>query len=357
MTAALGSPYSVPIHSAVVEITNRCNLRCVHCASNSGASRPGEMSLEEFARLFADIKALGCEKVTVIGGEALMRDDWFDICKSVLDAGMGLSLISNGIRIISEDVFSQLKALSPHVIGISLDGATRETYRKIRGVDRFDHLLSLLHRLLADGHEHVNAITTFSRDNLHEFDAFADLLDGTGITWQVQLAHQGGERFDNGQFLSINDYARFVQKMTDTFVNRPTVRLRPMDDFGYCPMDPRLKFLHQTWKGCMAGRQIIGVRSDGGILGCLSLGDNFIEANVKDVPLKDIWQSGRYFERFRNKAAYLKGACRACPFGNDCRAGCTAVAVSATSDIGENPYCIRALETKSVLADALDFSE
>jgi hypothetical protein len=34
--------------------------------------------------------------------------------------------------------------------------------------------------------------------NLRVFDGFADLLENTGNTWQVQLAGKGGRRFDNG---------------------------------------------------------------------------------------------------------------------------------------------------------------
>lgn len=35
------------LFAAVVEITNKCNLRCPHCASDSGCAREDEMSLDE----------------------------------------------------------------------------------------------------------------------------------------------------------------------------------------------------------------------------------------------------------------------------------------------------------------------
>jgi radical SAM protein with 4Fe4S-binding SPASM domain len=125
-----------------------------------------------------------------------------------------------------------------------------------------------------------------------------------------------------------------------------------MDDFGYFPIDPNLRFLHQTWHGCIAGVELIGIRSNGDVLGCLSLADPFVEGNLRQVPLADIWQSERFFAAFRDKGHYLTGECASCPYGQRCRAGCSAIAWSATGSFGCNPYCMRSLEVAEVLAGA-----
>jgi radical SAM protein with 4Fe4S-binding SPASM domain len=346
-------PEPGPLRYAVIEITNRCNLRCAHCASTSGHARENELSLDEIRSTLSTIKRLGGEEITVIGGEALLRDDWYDVCAAVNDLSMRLILISNGLLMRSDDVLAKLRKLRPHLIGISIDGAHRESYRALRGVDGFDHCLRLLKRLRDDGHAEVNAITTMMKANLREFDAFADLFDGTGITWQVQIANRGGARFGKEQFISRDEYAWLAGKMRDVFVNRQGVRLRHMDDFGYFPLDAKLRFLHETWHGCIAGVELIGVRSNGDVLGCLSLGDDFVEGNLRRETLEAIWESGRYFERFRNKEELLCGECAGCAYARECRAGCTCIAHSATGDIGSNPYCIRSIETQEALGDII----
>lgn len=338
---------------AVIEITNACNLRCKHCASTSGKAREHELSFLEVTTLLRDIRSLGGEEITIIGGEALLRNDWFDICREVTRLGMRLILISNGINITSA-VRNQLMELTPHIIGISLDGADRESYRSIRGLDKFDFTMNLLENLAADGHANVNAITTFTRHNLRQFNNFADLFDGTNIIWQVQLANHGGQRFDDSQFITKEDYAFFVQQMTHAYQHRPGLLLRHMDDFGYYPMDPSLKFLHQCWNGCLAGRSLIGVRSNGDVMGCLSLGDGFEEANIRLVSLEEIWTSNSYFERFRKKQKYLYGTCKTCSAAATCMGGCTSIAYSATGSIGNNPYCIRTIENQKILTDLLN---
>jgi radical SAM protein with 4Fe4S-binding SPASM domain len=342
-----------PLRYAVIEVTNQCNLRCPHCASTSGLPRRDELTLPEIKGLLTDIAHLGGEEITVIGGEVFLRPDWVEICEAVADQGMRLIVITNGL-LVGEEELAGLKRLRPLLIGVSLDGATPGSYRAVRGVDGFDRVVRLLHRLVGDGHEQVNAITTFMRQNLGDFDRFVELFDRTGITWQVQIANKGGRRFGREQFLSRDQYAWLAGKMRDVFVDRgATFRLRHMDDFGYFPLDPALKFLHQTWAGCIAGIELIGVRSNGDVSGCLSLGDPFVEANLRQAPLAEIWQSGTFFERLRRKDEALTGDCARCPYGRLCRAGCTSIAYSATGRIGSNPYCLRRLETRNILAGML----
>ncbi|HCF61418.1 MAG TPA: hypothetical protein DFS52_25900 [Myxococcales bacterium] len=339
-----------PLRDVVLEVTNACNLRCGHCGSTSGRPRADELSFEEIARILREVRALGCEELTVIGGEALIRPDWSEIGAAVVDLGMRLVLITNGL-LIGEPERARLRELRPFIVGVSVDGASPETYRRMRGVDGFDRVMDLLHRLCDDGHPNVNAITTFTRANLGELERFAELFDRTPIVWQVQLANMGGERFRPEEMMSREDYAGFVERMRAVWTARwGTLRLSPMDDFGYHPLDATLASMCGSWRGCMAGREVLGIRSNGDVLGCLSLGDGFVEANLRLEPLERIWRSETLFSRFRRKRELLTGECAHCAHGSDCLAGCSAMA-SSLGELGCNPYCIRSIETERLLQE------
>ena len=343
-------PERGPLRHAVLELTNRCNLRCPHCASSSGEAREGELSTAEWLALLAQMKSLGGEEVTLLGGELFLRPDWLELARAARDLGLRLVLISNGLLLRDDATFAALRELAPRIVGISVDGATRESYRALRGVDGLDRCLAVLERLRDDGHENVNAVTTFLRANLHEFDAFASLFEGRRLNWQVQLANKGGGRFDAAQFLTRNDYAWLVRRMRDAFVERrETLWLCPMDDFGYFPLDPALRFLHRTWRGC--GVELLGIRANGDVLPCLSLGDSFVAGNLRRTPLRELWESGTAFRAFRTKEDRLAGECARCPHGPACRGGCSAIAWSATGGIGCDPYCIRSLEVGEILSE------
>ena len=71
-----------PIY-AVWEITLRCDLACRHCGSRAGRERPEELSRDEALDMVVQMADLGVKEVTLIGGEAYLRDDWTDIVRAV----------------------------------------------------------------------------------------------------------------------------------------------------------------------------------------------------------------------------------------------------------------------------------
>jgi MoaA/NifB/PqqE/SkfB family radical SAM enzyme len=250
--------FAPELRYAVLELTNRCNLRCVHCASNSGAARCGEYSTEQWIWVVRELAELGTREVTLIGGEMLLHPGWERIGQEVVAQGMRLILVTNGL-LVDEQTKKRILAMNPWIVGVSLDGATPETVRAIRKVDAFDHVYRLLLDLAAV-HPRVNAVTTFCRLNFHEFDDLARLFAGTGVTWQVQIANPSGDRFRPEWSLSVEEYAIFCEKVTHILQHEPNLWLCPMDDFGYHPLSPALANYHRRFPGCMAGIQVIGIR-------------------------------------------------------------------------------------------------
>lgn len=344
-----GEPWRVPLRRAVLELTNRCNLRCPHCASDSGKARPGELDGAGWIAVVDELAALGCRELTLIGGEAFLHPDWADVARHARSLDMVLVVVTNGLS-LDEAGRSTLLDVGPFLVGVSIDGPDPRRYHAVRGVDGFDRALAFAQDLLADGVPHVNVITTFTRTNLPWFDDFVELLDGGPITWQIQMANKGGSRWDEGLFLRPEDHALLVEKVKALLAERPRFPLRLMDDFGYFPLDPAWAFLHETWSGCMAGRDLVGIRSDGRVSPCLSLGDRFLSAPIPRSSLAEIWRHDPVFAPFR-RPPRLSGACASCPEGARCRGGCTAIALSATGRMGDNGRCIRAAECARIGRD------
>lgn len=339
---------SFQLRSVILEITNRCNLRCLHCGSSSGKARADEFSTAELAALIDDLRGLGCEEVTLLGGEVFLREDWEALAGRIRNQGMRLIVVTNGL-LVDDTLAKRLARLDPYVVGVSIDGATPESYRRVRGGRGFEASVGALHRLLGAGLPAVNAITTFQRLNLPDFDAFVELFAGTAINWQVQIAGKGGERFRDELFFLPEDFSNFAEKVIEARLRRMDLKLSTMDDFGYYPLLPAPRGLN-NWAGCQAGISILAIRSNGDVLPCLSLGDPFVVANVRKETLAEIWASEVHFERFRHKQRYLKGACAVCEARERCRGGCSEIAWSVTGNIFEDPYCLRTMERARLLA-------
>jgi radical SAM protein with 4Fe4S-binding SPASM domain len=340
--------WNKPLLNAVIEITNRCNLRCKHCGSDSGKARVNELSNEEIISLLEELRELGCVEITLLGGEVFLREGWEDIARAVTKNSMRLIVITNGL-LMNEENYRKLQETGVYLIGISIDGPDKDKYEELRGVDGFDKVINLLKQLIKDPlFPNVNAITTFTRDNLPWFDDFVTLFEGTNITWQVQIANKGGSRFDEEMFITRDDYSWFIEKSKEALNCHKDLKLRFMDDFGYFPFTPDLAFLHQIWEGCIAGSELVGIRSDGKVCGCLSLGEKFMEADLRKESLTEIWTGGKYFKAFRERDKHLSGKCSSCEMSTKCKAGCAAMAVSSTKSLGENAYCIRQLEEEKI---------
>ena len=98
--------------------------------------------------------------------------------------------------------------------------------------------------------------------------------------------------------------------------------------------------------------QVLGIESDGSIKGCLSFHgrtgesyEDFIEGNIRETPLKEIWNNPNNFAYNRRfDLSMLAGICKNCKYGAICRGGCSENAFSFTGSATESPYCLYQIE-------------
>jgi radical SAM protein with 4Fe4S-binding SPASM domain len=343
--------YMNPLTSAVLELTNRCNLRCPFCASNSGVERDDSFTLGEWENVVRDIAALGGEEITIIGGEIFLFKGWEKIGRLITDLGMKLIIITNGL-LVNDDIYERMTALDVYIFGVSLDGPNPQVYKDSRGVNGFDKAWALLNRLKDDGYPLVNAVTTFTGVNYDSFEDFVTLMEHSGITWQIQIANAVSTRFEENLAFSVEKYEFITSRISHLLLEKNnSLWLSPMDDFGYFPFEGGLKNYHKHWDGCQGGISVIGVRSNGDLLPCLSMGDPFIVANLREMSLEDAWGNDEIFSLFRNKTENLEGHCKKCIKKEVCRAGCSAMAFTSTGSVHDNKYCMRRIVTEKLLND------
>src|SRR5258708_6761051 len=79
---------------AVWEVTLRCDLACRHCSSRAGRARPDELTTAEALDLVEQLADLGVLEVTLIGGEAYLREDWLDIIEAIVRRNMECTIVT-----------------------------------------------------------------------------------------------------------------------------------------------------------------------------------------------------------------------------------------------------------------------
>lgn len=324
---------------AVWEFTLACNLRCSHCGSSAGIPRDNELSTMECMSLCEDLASVGTDSVALMGGEPFMRDDWFDVATCARQLGMKVNIVTNGTTM--DKHIDKLSRLEPQVVGVSVDGM-RQAHEAIRGSGTWDATIGAIDLMREHGIQ-TTVITTVSKANYRDLPKMHQLLLDKKVNWQIQTAMPFGN-FRRELTLSEEEFyatALFIakQRVVNKFDDFPVVGAHCYGYFSKAIPSSR-------WSGCTAGISTVGITSDGGIVGCLSMGnDRYIEGNVRQRKFSDIWTDpGSFAYNRKFEESQLGENCRKCKYGVKCRGGCSSVSLSLTGKLHNNPYCFRRIE-------------
>jgi MoaA/NifB/PqqE/SkfB family radical SAM enzyme len=162
------------------QVTNECNLACLHCIEESGPGKafPDELSDEQVFAVLEQALDLEIPYISFSGGEPMIHPRFFDMVEYVCGRNGQLKIETNGHYLEPENC-ARLKDLGVKAVQVSLDGATRETFNRMRVRGDFDRTVAGLRNLRAAG---VPIEINFSptRFNAHEIGAAVDLAAELG---------------------------------------------------------------------------------------------------------------------------------------------------------------------------------
>lgn len=334
----------------VWELTLACNMRCQHCGSFAGTPRDDELSPAELLSIADQLTEMGCEKVTLSGGEPTLCPTWPEVGRRLSDRGVRVNIISNGWS-WSEIELDRARDAGLRDVAFSLDGLLA-SHDRVRRAGSFDRVVEAVTLCVAGGIP-TSVITLMNQLNKNELGVLRAKLADLGVTvWQVQLGNPSGEMSKRREtVIPPEDLLWLVPELAALCRDggRPAVRVA--ENVGYYgkyetairgSRDPRIP----VWIGCSAGWQSLGIESNGNLKGCLSLPssrhghDRFVEGNLRERRLDAIWNDDSAFAFNRGlDAGQLAGFCGRCRYRDICRAGCIWTAFSHTGSRYDNPYC------------------
>ena len=165
----------------VVWNTSRtCNLKCVHCYTDSEAKKyEGELSTQEGKMLIDDLAKFQIPALLFSGGEPLMRKDLFGLVEHAVSLGIRPTLSTNG-TLITRDVAQRIKDLGFTYVGISLDGIgeINDAFRGHKGafaksMEGFRNCRAVEQR--------VGLRLTLTRHNYRDLHNIFDFIEAEGI--------------------------------------------------------------------------------------------------------------------------------------------------------------------------------
>ena len=342
--------------TCVWEVTMGCNMRCGHCGSSCAEPLPDELAPEEALDLCDQIADIGLKWVTLSGGEPLTRRDTPELIKRLAGHGVAVNVITNG-WLLKPELAKKLKDSGISTVAISIDG-TEEVHDKIRKTGAFAHAKAAFATMQELGID-TGAVTTITKQNMDILNDIKEALIAMGVhTWQVQLGLPMGNLKERPDWLLEPSQVDDIMEFCYQTAKEGRIRIFPADCIGYYTKKEMeiKKISYQTdnvamWDGCNAGTRGFGILQNGDILGCTSIRDaKFIEGNIKERPLREIWEDKNTFLWRRNLTKeLLGGTCRTCRYGFRCLGGCPNTRLTMNQDIySENQYCAYQLSLERI---------
>jgi MoaA/NifB/PqqE/SkfB family radical SAM enzyme len=258
--------------AANLELTYRCNWRCVFCYNPRHHDLRG-LTTERWLALLDELRELGTLYVALTGGEPLSHPEFLTIARGVRERAFALRILTNG-ALVTEALAAEIAALRPLAAELSLHGACAETHERATATPgSFAAMLRGLDRLLAAGVA-VVLKTPLTRLNEAEMDGMRGIAEERGVPWRVDPVLTPRDDGDPGP-LAFRASPGAVDRM-----------FRALAEQGQLPHEERVR----GGTNCGLGRTTLAIDPEGNVFPCLQWRRAPL-GNVREAPLGAIWAS------------------------------------------------------------------
>ncbi len=231
----LGCPYDCgicPEHKshtslAIIDITNRCNLKCPVCFANaSAAGYVYEPSAEEVTAMLKNLhdnKPVPATALQFSGGEPTIRNELFDFIRKAKEVGFKhVEVNTNGVRIAQDIEYAKkLKDAGVSTIYLQFDGLTSDVYKFIRGLDLLEIKMKAIENLRQAGYTSIVLVVTLVKGvndhQLGDIIKFAaknfDVIRCVNVQ-PVSLCGRLPQQEREKMRITITDFMRLVEEQT-----------------------------------------------------------------------------------------------------------------------------------------------
>jgi radical SAM protein with 4Fe4S-binding SPASM domain len=324
------------------EITNQCNLSCIHCFTASGKRPHDEMDTGECRRVIDSMAVLGVGTIGWTGGEPLLREDLEELAGYARDRGIASNITTNAV-LLDERRAQGLLDAGMRAVQISLDGSTPERNRRIRGSsdEEFHQILRAI-RLCKSLNLRVHLATLISLETLEDARGMVALgkregVDAIRFCGFAPVGRGKSSRIRSRLELSqsLGELGAFIREMQDD--NEIVMTF----DVSFGPVPPDFAF-----HTCTAGVETFYLKGNGDVYPCTALIDpRFRVGNVREKSLEEIWAMPEMRAHALLPREEIQGACRTCDNFAYCRGACRGATLAHTGDLlASFPLCLYKLE-------------
>jgi len=213
---------------AIIDVTNRCNLKCPVCFANAAAAgyvyEPSKQEVREMLENLRSNDPVPATALQFSGGEPTIREDLFDLIRMAKELGFRhVEVNTNGLRLAQSVEYCRgLKEAGMSTVYLQFDGVTPEVYKFTRGRDLLETKLKAVENLREAGIDSVVLVVTLIKGvNDHqvgEIIRFAiqnfDVVRCINVQ-PVSLCGRLPEEEREKMRITIPDFTRLCEEQTD----------------------------------------------------------------------------------------------------------------------------------------------
>ena len=352
--------------------TDACNLRCKHCYQGAGKMSKDELSLDERLNIVDQLADNDVVAIAFSGGEALLRDDFWEVARYASNKGLYLSLATNG-TLLTKDVVRRLRDVGVEYFEISLDSVDPVKHDAFRGVNgAWERTVAGIKNVVAQDGAYSCIANTITNENYRELDALVAFSRKLGVNRtlifnfipvgrgadiiDMDLSPEAREHvlqqmygYLSGQDESFEILTTAPQFSRVCMMNSQN-GIISLAHFGAAGFSDKVGLLAEYIGGCGAGRMYCAIQPNGIVTPCV-----FMPIPVGDLRSEsfiDIWKNAEVMQSLRERHD-LKEHCGSCDYKNVC-GGCRARAYAYFNDIkAPDIGCIYNLRAYNALKDKL----
>jgi len=280
---------------AQFSVTNRCTAKCTYCYARYYAREHPELPTADALRVIDELTHAGARRISLVGGEPLVRADIADLVRRVKERGAECALTTNGDLVEKRlDACRQLDLLS-----VSLDGA-QEGHDANRGKGSFERVMRAIRIARSEGIP-VQASTVVARATLGDLDFLVAMAQEYGFCLSfIPLINQtqpDGKQPIADLMATPEEYRRYFAGVVARkragapilFAAKLYDFVRRWPDFSADKfMGPQRPSFHHF--RCNAGRYSVLVDANGDVYPCAQLVDVLPVKNLFQVGFQAAWR-------------------------------------------------------------------
>lgn len=330
-------------------VTGRCNLRCRHCFMSASKGALGEPTLDECMSIIDQLSECGVRKVSLTGGEPLIRRDFWEIADALREKDIKLTTVfSNGLLVNNELLNGfEARGMRPQ-FQFSFDGTGCHDW--LRGLDGAESRLMAALTLCRERGFVTSAAMCLNRRNAGSIRESVKLLARHGCSGlKVNNTAQAGEWLnERDEYLSDDECFKIYMEYIPQYFEDGTPLDLMLDGMFVYHRDDKscaVPFEHDCSEGGEASRLLCAhirrefyISPKGMILPCMSMAGSAVEKqfpNMLRTPLKEILGDSEYMSCADKRLdEYLRHnqECSDCDYSARCGGGCRASAVGSSGE-------------------------